>query len=160
MKSRALLPALSACFAAVALVAQQPYSGPRPPIKDIPYLIEASRLVETEVHQQPPSKTKEGQSFTVPGAASPARTPIPEPAFLFSPDHLRADQLVLRRLETKNGQRELAPTGSADAASNYHLTLRRLAPDLYRIEVDEMLDAGEYALLPQGESTIFCFAVY
>lgn len=159
MKQRVPLAALSACIAAGVLFAQ-PYSGPRPPKKDVPYLLQASRLIETEVQREPASKTKEGQLITVPGATSPARTPIPEPVFLFSPDRLRADQLVLRRFEAKNGQRELVLRGSSDAESDFHLTLRKLAPDLYRIEADEMLDAGQYALVPQGESTIFCFAVY
>lgn len=148
---------LSTCIGAGILFAQSSYSGPRPPKKDVPYLIEASRLIETEVEQAPASK-KTGQAFSIPGAASTTRTPIPEPAFLFSPSQLRADEFVLRRFETKNGERELTRQSSAD--DDLHLTVRKLAPGLDRIEVDEMLDAGQYALVPQGESTIFCFDVY
>ncbi len=41
-----------------------------------------------------------------------------------------------------------------------HLSLRRLGDGLYRIEANEFLPNGEYALSPEGSNTVFCFQVY
>jgi len=36
----------------------------------------------------------------------------------------------------------------------------RLDSDLYRIEVGESLEPGEYSLSPEGSSQVFCFQVF
>jgi hypothetical protein len=36
----------------------------------------------------------------------------------------------------------------------------RLASDLYRIEVNESLEPGEYSLSPEGSNQVFCFEVF
>ncbi len=159
MRRRMAVAALVALCAALDF-AQESYSGPRPPQKDVPYLLEASKLIPTEVVSSSSSEASREPVFSVPGTTSPARTPLPEPIFLFSPGQLHADQFALRKLEIKDGHRELTPRSRTSEDQDLRLTLRKLAPDVYRIEADEMLDPGPYALVPQGGNVIFCFDVY
>jgi len=142
---------------------QDRYSGPKPANKDLPYLLHGDKLIATEVQKATQSNSKEGQAFFVPGITASARTPLAEPIFLFSLDHFRAEQLGLFRFDVKNGRREVVTSGmhkKGDAESVFHLTLRHLEENLFRIEVSEMLDPGEYALSPEGANTAFCFTVY
>ena len=148
-------------FVAVAFSqANQP--SIRPPKKDVPYLLEADKLIETEVRQAAQSGSKQGQIFSIPGTTSSARTPLPEPIFLFSPDRISANQLGLYRLQVTNGHREvvIGKHHRDDEETSFRLTLHRLDATLYRIEAAQMLDPGEYALSPQGSNTAFCFTVY
>ena len=162
MTRRTLLTCLPVFLSAVA-PAQDKYSGPKPPNKDIPYLQHGEKLVATEVEKASESNSKAGQVFFVPGTTSPARTPLAEPIFLFSPDHFRAEQLGLFRFQVKNGRREVVISGKhkkEDEERVFHLALRHLEQDLFRIEASEMLEPGEYALSPEGDNTAFCFTVY
>jgi hypothetical protein len=157
-----LLASLPLFLSAIALP-QDKYSGPKPANKDLPYLLHGDKLIATEVEKATQSNSKEGQVFFVPGITSPARTPLAEPIFLFSPDHFRAEQLGLFRFEVRNGRREVVISGKhkkRDAEPVFHVTLRRLDENLFRIEVSEALDPGEYALSPEGDNTAFCFTVY
>jgi hypothetical protein len=143
--------------------AQERYSGPKPANKDLPYLLHGQKLIATEVEKASQSNSKEGQVFFVAGTTSPARTPLAEPIFLFSPDHFRAEQLQVFRFDVRNGRREVVISGKhrrEDEDRVLRLTLRHLDEDLFRIEVSEMLDPGEYALSPEGDNTAFCFTVY
>jgi hypothetical protein len=162
MTRRTLLTSLPLFLSAVALP-QDKYSGPKPANKDLPYLLHGDKLIATEVEKATQSNSKEGQVFFVPGITSPARTPLAEPISLFSPDHFRAEQLGLFRFEVRSGRREVIISGKhkkGDAEPVFHLTLRHLDENLFRIEVSEMLDPGEYALSPEGDNTAFCFTVY
>ena len=162
MTRRTLLASLP-LLASAAAFAQDTYSGPKPPNKDIPYLVHGDKLIPTEVQKATESNSKEGQLFFVPGTTSPARTPLAEPVFLFSPDHFRAEQLGLFRFEVRTGRREVVISGKRKKGSEeavFHLSLRHLEEDLFRIDVSEMLDPGEYALSPEGDNTAFCFTVY
>jgi hypothetical protein len=148
---------------AAAVSAQDKYSGPKPPNKDIPYLLHGEKLIATEVQKATQSNSKAGQVFLISGTTSPTRTPLAEPVFLFSPDHFRAEQLGLFRFEVKNGRREVVISGKHrkdDEQTVFHLAVRRLGEDLFRLEASEMLEPGEYALSPEGDNTAFCFTVY
>ena len=150
-------------FLSALAPAQEKYSGPKPPNKEIPHLLHGEKLIATEVQKASQSNSKAGQVFFVPGTTSPARTPLAEPIFLFSPDHVRAEQLGLFRFEVRDGRREVvmsAKRRKEDEERVFHLALRRLDQDLFRIEASEMLGAGEYALSPEGDNTAFCFTVY
>jgi hypothetical protein len=150
-------------FLSALAPAQEKYSGPKPANKDLPYLLHGQKLIATEVEKASQSNSKGGQVFFVAGTTSPARTPLAEPIFLFSPDHFKAEQLGLFRFEVRNGRREVVVSGkhrSEDEDRVLRLTLRHLDEDLFRIEVSEMLDPGEYALSPEGDNTAFCFTVY
>lgn len=162
MTRRTLLTSLPLLVSAAAS-AQGKYSGPKPPNKDIPYLLHGEKLIATEVKKATQSNSKEGQVFFVSGTTSPARTPLAEPIFIFAPDHFSAEQLGLFRFEVRNGRREVIISGKRkreDAEAVFRLSLRHLEEGLFRIEASEMLEPGEYALSPEGDNTAFCFTVY
>ncbi len=147
------------------LPAWQKYAGPRPPKPDIPYLLHASTLVETEVQEAKEEQRKDGSAAAIPGAASPVRTPLPEPIFLFEAGKIAPEKLEMYKLAvTKDGRREvLFPSPGKrkkDGPRPVHLTASKLAPDLYRIEAAEVLEQGEYCLSPSGANQVFCFQVY
>jgi hypothetical protein len=160
MTRREILRALPASFAGTVW-AQGKYSGPRPPKKDIPYLLQADKLIQTELQEATTSTTKEGKLYSVAGATSFARTPLPEPIFLFSPDKIRADQMGLYRFEVKDGRRQIiSGKHRSEDDPDLRITLRPLDAGVYRIEASQMLDPGEYSLSPEGAQMAFCFTVY
>ena len=146
------------CVAALAIQAED-YKGPRPPKADVLYLVHASNLIPTEVLTAQQDSKKDTDTFTVPGAASPVRTPLAEPIFLFRSDRIRPDDLGLFKFEVKNGKRQLT-LSLRRKKGELHLSITKLEKDLYRVEADEMLENGEYSLSPGGSNTVFCFEVY
>ncbi len=157
-----LLVALGCVCSGLGLADEEKYSGPRPPKADVPYLVHADILVETEAGQAHEDRRgKSDAAYTISGAASPARTPLAEPVFLFESDKIPAESLQLFRLEVKNGSREVV-MGKRKSGRPLHLTVKPLGGRLYRIEVNEGLglDNGEYSLSPEGSNAVFCFAVY
>jgi len=42
----------------------------------------------------------------------------------------------------------------------FHLTVTKVADGLFRIEVEEALENGEYSLSPTGSNVAFCFEEY
>jgi len=151
--------ALTTLLLAAGLVAAEKYSGPQPPKPDIPYLLHASNLVETEVVQAHQGK---GDTFTISGAASPARTPLAEPIFILEARQLSPENIELYRLEVKNGNREVSFSSGRrrGGGRSLHLTVTPLSGHLYRIEAGEPLENGEYALSPNGDNRSFCFEIY
>lgn len=161
--TRRLLLRMASFLVAGQMFGQTEEANLRPPQKDLPYLLEASKLIPTEAQAATGSKSKAGETFSVAGRTSPARTPLPEPIFLFSPGQIQAEQFALFHFEVKNGRREVTLSKhneDDDNPSELRLTIRKVNPDVYRIEAAEMLDPGEYALSPQGVNTAFCFTVY
>jgi hypothetical protein len=163
MKHVAVL--LSTAFVcAGSAIAADTYSGPQPPKPDIPYLLHADNLVETEVSEaKEDKKGKNDTVYVVPGASSPARTPVAEPIFLFESDKITPDSLELYRMEVKNGRREVSVSSNRKKSSRpLRLMVTRVADRLYRIEVNEGLglENGEYSLTPNGSNTVFCFEEY
>jgi hypothetical protein len=150
--------ALSVCL---FLSAAEKYTGPRPSKPDIPYLQHADRLVETEAGQAAEETRKDDKIAKVPGATSPARTPLAEPIFLFDSEKIAPESLELYRMDVRNGAREVV-FGRKKGPRQYRLMVTRLSEKLYRIEVNEGmgLEDGEYALSPKDSSQVFCFEVY
>ncbi len=151
----------SALFAA-SLFAAEKYSGPVPPKPDIPYLVHASNLIETEVAEARQENKKDDSKFSIAGASSPARTPLAEPIFLIDARQISPESLELYRLDVKGGNREISMNSSRRRGGNHalHLAVKQLTGHLYRIEADEPLENGEYALSPNGENRSFCFEIY
>ena len=147
------------CVAALAIQAED-YKGPRPPKADVLYLVHASNLVPTEVLTAQQDSKKDTDTFTVPGAASPARTPLAEPIFLFRSDRIKPDDLGLFKFEVKNGKRTLTLSLKRKRGGDLHLAITKLDKDLYRVEADDVLENGEYSVSPAGSNTVFCFEVY
>ena len=143
-------------------VAADKYTGPRPPKADVVYLVHADNLVETELGKAKTEERKDVVVATLPGASSPVKTPLAEPIFLIKTDKLSVDKLAAFKLDIKNGQREVVI--SAKKLKNMkppiHLTVTRLDDRLYRVEVDEVLENGEYSLSPDGSDETFSFQIY
>ena len=162
-KSRELSKTVLVIVAAAGgLTAAEKHDGPTPPKPDIPYLLHASNLVETESGQASQENRKNDVTFSIAGAASRARTPLAEPIFILEARQLPADRFELYKLEVKGGNREVSMSrgrrGSGGRA--LHLTVTPLGNHLNRIEANEPLENGEYALSPSGDNRVFCFQVY
>lgn len=140
----------------------QKYTGPRPPKPDLPYLVHADNLIPTEALDSKPETKHNEVTYTIPGASSPARTPLAEPIFLIESDKITAQSLELYKVDVKGGRREVTMSQRRfrGAPKPLRLTVTRLDGNLYRVEVDEEIDNGEYALSPNGSNTVFCFEVY
>jgi len=153
---------LSLVVAGLCLLAADHYDGPRPPKPDIPYLIHANHLIETEVSEAREQSSKKESSYVIPGAASPARTPMAEPIFIIESSKLTPEQIELYRLDVKGGSREvvLQQRRRRSESGPFHMLVTRLGGKLYRIEADEPLQNGQYALSPNGSNTVFCFEIY
>jgi hypothetical protein len=127
---------------------------------DLPYLKHADNLVATEAVEAKEETRKDDTIYTFDGAASPARTPLAEPIFLFVSAKIVPDKLQLYKLESKNGHREIL-FHRKKAANPIRMEVTRLTGDnLYKLEVEEELMPGEYSLSPEGSNQAFCFEVY
>ena len=145
-----------------SLIAADTYSGPKPPKPDVPYLVHADNLIETEGADAREENRKGDVTYTIPGASSPARTPLSEPIFIIQTKQLVADRIELYKLDVKNGQREITMTQKRrkSGARPIHVMVTRLGDQLYRIEADEQLENGEYSLSANDSNRVFCFEVY
>lgn len=150
-------------IAAAALVfGQEKYTGPRPPKPDVLYLVHADNLVPTEVSDSRPESKHNEVTYIIEGTSSPARTPLAEPIFLIQADKIQPQALELYKVETKGGRREvnISTRHTRGGPKALRLTVTPLGDRLYRVEVDDELDNGEYAISPNGSDTVFCFEVY
>jgi hypothetical protein len=152
------VPLLLCCSLAVA----QKYDGPRPPKKDVIYLVHADNLIPTESGEGKEEGKKGDSVYTFPGASSPSRTPLAEPIFILDSDNIKPESVELYRMDVKSGRREVKVTGGSKRFGNKALRLQvtKLDRGLYKLEASETLDPGEYALLPTGSSHVFSFEVY
>ncbi len=157
-----LLPILF-CFAAL-LPAQKKYDGPKPPKQDVVFLLHANNLVPTEVQVAKEEKRKDDRAYVVDGASSSVKTPLAEPIFLIESKSVQVDRLQLYKLDVKNGKREVvfppANKRKKDSARALHLSMKRLGEGIFRLEANEYLQNGEYALTPEGSDQVFLFQVY
>jgi hypothetical protein len=149
-------------LAALPATVAQKYTGPRPPKADVPYLLHASNLVETEIGEAKEENRKDDVLYVIAGAGSPVKTPLAAPVFLFRGDTMDPERLQLYKLEAKGGRREvLFAKKKKQVAKPIRMTVTRLSQDgVFRLEVDESLANGEYSLTPDGSGRVFCFAVY
>ena len=145
---------------ALALLAQEKYSGPRPPKPDIPYLLHADSLVSTEVAEAKEEPRKDDILYVIAGATSPARTPLASPVLLVQTEKLEPGRLQLYKLDSKNGRREILFRKKRSNVRPVRVEVSRLADNLYRMEVNQTLENGEYSLTPEGSNQVFCFTVY
>ncbi len=161
--NRILLGCAVAAWLCVAAPGQekQKYDGPVPPKPDIPYLLHASNLIPTEMVQAGQQDKKGDVVYTISGATSSARTPLAEPIFLMEADKLSPDHIELWRLEPKGGQREIMVSRKAKKNSRpLRLMVSHIEGRLYKLEVAQTLENGEYSLSPNDSNVAFCFTVY
>jgi len=147
------------CVAALAIQAED-YKGPRPPKADVLYLVHASNLISTEVQTAQQDSKKDTDTYTVPGEASPVKTPLAEPIFLFRSERIKPDDLGLFKFDVKGGKRQLTLSLKRRKGGDLHLSITKLDKDLYRVEADDVLPNGQYSVSPSGSNTVFCFEVY
>ena len=142
------------------LTAAEKYDGPVPPKPDVPYLLHASTLVETEAAQA--QQGKKSDTFIISGATSSARTPLAEPIFIIDARQIQPEGIELYRLDVRGGNREvnLNSTRRRGGSRALHLAVKQLTSHIFRVEVDEALENGEYALSPSGDNRAFCFEIY
>ncbi len=152
---------LFGCLTLGLLCAQDKYDGPRPPKPDIPYLLHASELISTEVLEAKQEDKKNESVYLLPGATSPAKTPLAEPIFLMEADKLNPERMDLWRLDTKGSQREITISRKTGKnPRNFRVLVSRIEGRLYKIEVAQALENGEYSLSPTDSNQAFCFTVY
>ena len=155
MLRRTLLLALAVVLASTA----QKYAGPRPPKPDLPYLKHADNLIPTEAVEAKEEKKKGETLYVVDGANSSAKTPLASPIFLLQAAKLVPERLELYTLDSTSDRREIlfSPRHPPKAI---RVEVTRLDSGLYRIEVNESLEPGEYSLSPEGSNEVFCFQVF
>ncbi len=159
MSTSAML-ALAAVAGAPAALAQK-YTGPKPPKPDVLYLVHADTLIPTEVTEAKQETKKNDITFTIAGASSPARTPLAEPIFIIDSDKIQPSTLELYKMEVKSGHREVTTALRRTRGNKpLRLSVTRLDRGLYRVEVDQEIENGQYAISPNGSNTVFCFEVY
>jgi len=146
---------------AVSLWAQK-YTGPRPPKPDVLYLVHADNLVPTEVTEAKENSKKNDVTYTIAGAGSPARTPMAEPIFIMEADKIQPQSLELYKMDIKGDHREVTMSLRRTRGGNkpLRLSVTRLDRGLYRIEADQEMENGQYAISPNGSNTVFCFEIY
>jgi len=147
---------------ALSLAAADKYAGPKPPKADIPYLLHADTLVETESVEAREETRKDATVAVIPGASARAKTPLAEPIFIIRTDKLSAERLGAFKMEVKNGNREvvIAQKKQKSAPKQIYLNATRLADNLWKVEVDQTLENGQYTLSPEGSNQTFSFEVY
>jgi hypothetical protein len=145
-----------------ALLLAQKYTGPRPAKPDVLYLVHGDSLISTEIAESKQESKKNDVTFTIPGANSPARTPLAEPIFIIESDKIVAQSLELYKLDVKSGHREvtMAVKRTRGGPKPLRLTVTRLDKGLFRVEADQEMENGQYAISPNGSNTVFCFEVY
>ncbi len=149
-------------LAGVTAPAADRYDGPRPPKQDLLYLVHADNLVPTESTEAKQEGKKDDSTYTIAGTNSSARTPLAEPIFLIQSDLIEPDRLELYKMDVKNGHREVSVSKRrrANNAKALHLQVTKLDGRLYRVEVDEPLDDGQYSISPADSNRVFCFEIY
>jgi hypothetical protein len=159
---RTLFLALAAATLLVVKVTAQDYTGPTPPKADIPYLLHASTLIQTQISEAKQETKKGATVYTVEGATSSAKTPLAEPIFIIRTEKLNAERIEMYKFDVVKSRRELEIKDRPGKNDPHplHVAVTKLGRDLYKIEASEQLPNGEYSLSPSGSNQVFAFTVY
>jgi hypothetical protein len=159
--TRLWLPAFFVLLGAVGAGSATKYSGPWPPKPDVPYLVHADNLIETEAAMAQNEDRGNSRTSWVQGASSPVSTPLAEPIFLIEAQKIVPEKLELYKFEVRRGRREVNTQIKGNkGVKPLRLTITKLEDRLYRIEANQGLENGEYSLSPDGSDQAFCFQVY
>ncbi len=144
------------------LVGQPKYTGPKPPKKNVPYLVHAGNPVETEVSTAFQIINNDLITYVISGEKSTARTPLASPIFVIEPAALTdVEKFRLFRLEAKDGHRTVTfHNKGLRGAMPLRIQITPIPGGLYQIEVADTLSPGQYALTPDGTNEVFCFEVF
>ena len=157
-----LPPAVLLLVSLTAAVPADKYTGPWPPKQDVPYLVHADNLIETETTAAKNEDRGNQRTAWVPGVGSPVRTPLAEPSFLIEVQKLTPEKMELYKFDVRRERREVTFTlkGGKSGSHALRLTVTRIEGKLYRLEANEALENGEYSLSQDGSDQVFCFQVY
>ena len=137
------------------------YNGPVPEKANIPYLLHADNLIELE--EQTASESTKGDKLTyvIKSATSPAQTPMSEPMFLLKTQS-DPSKLSLYPFDSKGGSREITfnTKKPKDNPRPVRFSITKLMDGLYKLEVQQFMENGEYAFSPDGSNLVFAFQVY
>ena len=118
-------------------------------------------MVQTEVASSDPQDTPEGTRYSLSGETSLARTPLALPIFMLDAVEIKPEKIRLMRLTAKAGHREtMAPRTPNPDDPPILLTVTNLGGGLYKFEVVNEIENGEYALNVAGTNKFFCFTVF
>jgi hypothetical protein len=133
-----------------------------PPKADVPFMIHAGNLTETEHLTATEERKKDLVTYVVPGAASAVRTPLAGPEFLLLSAKLDPNALQLYTFEVKNGRRQISfnEKKKKQNPQPHILSVFPVAAGLFKLRVDASLERGEYCMSPDGTNDVFCFAVF
>jgi hypothetical protein len=145
---------------AFAATAQLKYGGPVPPKPDLPYLKHGDSLIPTESVTAKEEKKKDDSTFVIDGAASSAKTPLAAPILLMKSEKILPKDLQLFKLDVKGGRREIFFPAKKPPQAIRIVVTKLSADGIWKIEVDESLEPGEYSLSPNGSNQAFCFQVF
>jgi hypothetical protein len=160
MKAVLLATLLLAALPAAAQPINRKTGLPDPPKPDVPYIIHASFLVETEQNEATEETRRDEQLYYVSGVTSGVKTPLAGPEFLFQSKNLPPDRLQLFKLEVRGGRREVVVARrKKPLAQPLRVSVFRVDQELFKIRVDESLTPGEYCLTPDGSNAVFGFTV-
>jgi hypothetical protein len=153
---------LVAALSAFSGLAADKYAGPKPAKADLPYLLHGSNLLPTESSEAKEEKKGEETVYTISGAASTAKTPLPEPRFILEAQNIAPEHMALFKAEPRGSVREVVLTSKRKKGGTQplHLTVFPLGGKMYRLEAAEQLEEGEYCLSPAESNRVFCFQVY
>lgn len=152
--------AIAAALTALALPAQK-YRGPQPEKADLLYLVHGDSLAPTDEVQAKEEQKKDLIIYTVPGAASTVKTPLAGPILMVKADKLIPEKLALYRFTSKSGMREIVFNRKKPKENRpIRFSIDRVADGLFKLEVNESLENGEYGFSPEGSNQVFCFQVY
>ena len=147
-------------FAVVLAGSAQKYDGPKPPKPDLPYLKHGDSLLATEAVVAKEEKKKDDTTYIIDGAESPVKTPLASPIFIMQSGSIQPDKLQLFKFEVKNGRRQLFFLAKKQPQPIRIVVTKLSADGIWKIEVDESLENGEYSLSPDGTNQAFCFQVF
>jgi hypothetical protein len=152
---------LTGILLAIALGAQTKPAVPKPDKKDVPYLIHAGTLVQTEIARPVPKSDGALTTWSIPGESSLAKTPLALPALVIDAMAISPAKLELYQFELKGAHRELTLAKNWTGETQPILiTVSNLSGTLYRIEVVNEVENGEYGLTVPGSNQFFCFSVF
>jgi hypothetical protein len=157
-----LPPAVLLLVSLTSACAAEKYTGPWPPKQDVPYLVHADNLIETETATAKYDDKGNQRTAWVSGVGSAVRTPMAEPIFLIEVQKLTPEKMELYKFDAKRERREVTFTlkGGKSGSHALRLTVTRIEGKLYRLEANEALENGEYSLSQDGSDQVFCFQVY
>ena len=88
----------------------------------------------------------------------PAKTPLALPIFMIKAAKLNPEHLQMYRLEIKDGHRDMTAAGR-QKQDVIHVRVVALGSGLYRMEVADDLESGQYVLSLDGGDEGFCFEI-